>query len=338
LSLTADKLSEFVQSIGEPKFRSTQIFDWLHNKRVKSFDEMTNLSKALRVKLDEAAFIPSISVMKRQKSSDGTVKFLYAFADGNCIETVAMFYKHGMSVCVSSQVGCRMGCRFCASTRNGLVRNLSASEILLEVYETERQIGERADSLVLMGIGEPLDNYCNVCDFYDIITDSRGYALSRRSVSLSTCGLCDRIDELAELKLPLTLSISLHAATDEKRSEIMPINKRYSIERLMDSCKKYFAETGRRISFEYAVISGVNDSQQDADEIYGLLKGMTAHVNLIPVNPAANRNFTATREQAQSFCDKLTAKGINATIRRTLGNDISAACGQLRRDTVSEKQ
>ena len=334
--LYRSELRDLFKNRGEPSFRGDQVFDWLHNKRVTDFGEMTNLPAATRAWLAAEYSIPSADCVRRQISSDGTEKYLFSFSDGNCVETVAMRYEHGLSVCVSTQVGCRMGCRFCASTQNGLVRSLTAGEILAEVYRASEIFGETADSIVLMGIGEPLDNFDEVIRFYDIITDSSGYNLKNRSVTLSTCGLIPEILRLAELKKQLTLSISLHAAFPEKRSSIMPVNLRYPLDELIDACRHYVAVTGRRVSFEYTVIHGFNDSDEDAARLAELVRGFQSHVNVIPVNEAGRGDFQATRKQAESFAEKLTDRGVNATVRRTLGNDISAACGQLRRDTISK--
>lgn len=330
LSLTPDALQKLVAQMGEPAFRARQLFGWLHEKRVGGFSEMTNLPKPLQAALEQNTHIAAISERDKQRSADGTVKYLFAFEDGNCVETVAMDYHHGLSLCISSQMGCRMGCVFCASTQNGLARDLTAAEMLLQVYAVSRELGRRVSSIVIMGIGEPLENLANVLDFYAIITDPNGYGLGRRAVSVSTCGLADKIDELARYELPLTLSVSLHAARDDKRSALMPINRRYNIERLMRSCRNYIEATGRRISFEYAVIHGENDSAQDADDLARLLRGMLAHVNLIPVNSAVRGDMRATRAQAEKFRGMLAQRGLNATVRRTLGADIDAACGQLR--------
>ncbi len=332
LSLTKAEISDLFSELKQPKYRGTRLFCWLHQKRVSSFDEMSDFPKELREELARDFRIGSLETVRAQHSSDGTVKFLYKLFDGNMIETVAMRYNHGVSVCVSTQVGCRMGCAFCASTKNGLVRSLEAGEILSQIYATERQVGERVDSVVLMGIGEPLDNFDNVLRFVDLVTDPDGYNLSNRAIALSTCGIVPRIDELSTLKKQLTLSVSLHAATDEQRSEIMPINKSYQIAELMAACERYFAATKRRISFEYAVIHDKNDTERDADNLARLLKGTASHVNLIPINPISETDFFASREHAVSFQKKLIARGINATVRRTLGKDISAACGQLRRE------
>lgn len=333
-SMTLPALTEWVTgTLGEPKFRAGQIYRWIHQKRVGSFAEMTNLSTALRQKLEECAFLTVLTTRRRLESRlDETVKLLLELPDQNCVEAVLMRYEHGLSLCISTQVGCRMGCKFCASTLGGLVRSLTPAEMLGEVYEAERQAGEPISSLVLMGIGEPLDNYRNVLDFLTILSSPEGRNLSLRHVSLSTCGLCDRIDELAELGLGLTLSISLHAADDETRSGIMPVNKQYNIARLMQSCKNYFAKTGRRISYEYALIAGVNDSPAHAEALARLLGGQNCHVNLIPVNPVAERGTKRPDKGAvQRFAARLGALGLNATVRRELGSDIAAACGQLRR-------
>jgi 23S rRNA m2A2503 methyltransferase len=333
-SLPLPQLTEWVTgTLGEPKFRAGQIYRWIHQKRVGSFAEMTNLSTALRQKLEERAFLTVLTTRRRLESKlDETVKLLLELPDQNCVEAVLMRYEHGLSLCISTQVGCRMGCKFCASTLGGLVRSLTPAEMLGEVYEAERQAGEPISSLVLMGIGEPLDNYRNVLDFLTILSSPEGRNLSLRHVSLSTCGLCDRIDELAELGLGLTLSISLHAADDETRSGIMPVNKQYNIARLMQSCKNYFAKTGRRISYEYALIAGVNDSPAHAEALARLLGGQNCHVNLIPVNPVAERGTKRPDKGAvQRFAARLGALGLNATVRRELGSDIAAACGQLRR-------
>lgn len=333
LSLTRKELENDILSLGEKKFRALQIFEWLHCKRAESFDEMTNLSAALRKTLSEKFFINFLKITKKLESStDNTVKYLYELADGNHIETVLMEYEHGYSLCVSTQVGCKMGCRFCASTIAGFRRNLEPSEILLQLYEAEKDSGRKVSSIVLMGIGEPLDNFENVMRFLENLSDEKGTNMSLRHVSLSTCGLVDRIYDLSEKKLGLTLSISLHATTDEKRSEIMPVNNRYNISELMKACRDYFDATGRRISFEYALIDGLNDARDDAIKLADLLKGMPSHVNIIPVNKIKERGFTSDRKAAQRFQKYLEELGVNATIRRTLGSDINAACGQLRRE------
>ncbi|MGN0696902.1 MAG: 23S rRNA (adenine(2503)-C(2))-methyltransferase RlmN [Oscillospiraceae bacterium] len=333
LSLYPDELAAEIEALGEKKFRAAQIFDWLHVKRAVSFEEMTNISLSLRTKLDEKFYINRLNVAKTLESSiDNTVKYLYELYDGNHVECVLMDYKHGNSLCISTQVGCKMGCQFCASTIAGFKRNLAPSEMLSEIYEAERSSGRKVESLVLMGIGEPLDNFDNVVRFLKLLSCPEGKNLSLRHVSLSTCGLVDRIYELAELKLGLTLSVSLHAADDKRRSEIMPVNNSYNIEKLLNACRDYIASTGRRISFEYAVIRSVNDSKADADKLIGLLKGMNCHVNLIPVNEIKERDFKSDRRSVLNFQQMLERGGLNVTVRRTLGSDINAACGQLRRE------
>lgn len=333
LSLTLDETEAEILAMGEKKFRAKQIFEWLHKKKVTSFSQMTNLSAQLIEKLDNKFWINSLIVKKRLVSSiDNTVKYLYGLHDGEKIESVLMSYKHGNSLCVSTQVGCKMKCRFCASTIAGWVRNLEPSEILLQIYETERDSGRTVDSIVLMGIGEPLDNYDNVIKFLKIL--STGDEMSLRRVSVSTCGLVNRIYDLAELKLGITLSISLHAPTDEKRSAIMPVNDRFNIEQLIEACKVYFEKTGRRISFEFALIQGVNDDRQTAEELIKLLKPLNpCHVNLIPINEIKEGTYKKSN-YVKGFQEMLLNAGINATVRRTLGADINAACGQLRRDNI----
>lgn len=333
LSLTLDELTEKLLDLGEKKFRAQQVYEWLHIKRAKSFDDMTNLSLSLREKLSNSFYIGSLKVVRQLESKiDGTVKMLYELSDGNHVETVLMSYEHGDSLCVSTQVGCKMGCRFCASTIAGFKRNLEASEILLQLYETERATKRKVSSIVLMGIGEPLDNYENVIKFLNILSSEKGTNMSLRHVSLSTCGLVDRIYDLSALDLGLTLSISLHATNDKKRSELMPVNNRYHIDELMKACRDYFKKTGRRISFEYALIDGENDSMDDAKALGRLIGGMPSHVNIIPVNKIKEREYRSDRSAAQRFCKMLCDLGVNATVRRTLGSDIDAACGQLRRE------
>ena len=294
---------------------------------------MSDLSLALREKLKTSFTFEHIKPVRVLKSqTDGTEKLLFELNDGNHVETVLMSYEHGDSLCISTQAGCKMGCRFCASTIAGFKRNLEPNEILGQLYETERTTGRKVSSIVLMGIGEPLDNYDNVVKFLKILESPEGTNMSLRHVSLSTCGLVDRIYDLAELDLGLTLSISLHSPYDEKRSELMPINNRYHIDELMRACRDYFAKTGRRISFEYALIEGENDSQSDAKALCDLLRGMPSHINIIPVNKIKERNYRSDRSSALRFCKMLCDMGANATVRRTLGADIDAACGQLRRE------
>ncbi len=333
LSLTFEELSEKILEMGEKKFRAKQIFDWLHIKKVTDFEQMSNLSAQFRGELSEKFCIKQLKIKKRLVSGiDNTVKYLYGLSDGEAVESVLMDYKHGAALCVSTQVGCKMGCKFCASTLAGWVRNLEPSEMLGQMYESERDSGKTLDSVVLMGIGEPLDNFDNVMKFLKILDES-GFSLRR--VSLSTCGVVDRIYELAKLKLGVTLSVSLHAATDEKRSEIMPINKKYPLKTLMKACDDYFAATGRRISFEYSLIEGVNDDESSAKELISLLGGKNCHINLIPINEVRERGFRKS-PYVERFQRLLTNAGMNATVRRTLGADINAACGQLRRDSKGE--
>ena len=333
MSLTLGELKDFAESIGEKPFRATQIFKWLHQKRAGDFDAMTDLPLLLRERLKaEFSFGHIKPVRILTSASDGTVKLLFELSDGNHVETVLMRYEHGDSLCVSTQAGCKMGCRFCASTIAGFKRNLEPSEILGQLYETERATGRKVSSIVLMGIGEPLDNFDNVVKFLQILSTPEGTDMSLRHVSLSTCGLVDRIYDLAALDLGLTLSISLHSPYDKKRSELMPINNRYHIPELMKACRDYFGRTGRRISFEYALIEGENDSYDDAKALVGLMKGMPAHINVIPVNKIKERSYRSDRGSAQRFCRLLCSLGANATVRRTLGADINAACGQLRRE------
>ena len=330
--MTEEQLAAFVKENGWPAFRARQIFSWLHAKGANSFDQMTDLPKTMIAQLEETCVIERLTVERVQKSKDGTEKYLLGLADGNCIETVLMRYEYGNTICVSSQVGCRMGCRFCASTQGGRVRNLTAGEIADEVYTAARETGERVSHIVLMGIGEPLDNFDNVMAFLEILSDPRGLNLSLRHVSLSTCGLVDRIYALAERRLQLTLSVSLHAPNDAIRSRSMPVNARYNVDTLLRACRDYFAATGRRISFEYALIAGENDAPEHAAELAARLRGMGAHVNLIPVNPVAETGYRrGDRAAVERFQNELRLRGVNATIRRELGADINAACGQLRR-------
>ncbi|MBO5449000.1 MAG: 23S rRNA (adenine(2503)-C(2))-methyltransferase RlmN [Ruminococcus sp.] len=333
LSLLPEELEEQILLMNEKKFRAKQIFEWLHVKRAVSFDEMTNLSVQLRGKLKEKFCLKSLFVSKKLESdTDNTVKYLYRLPDGNHVESVVMEYSYGNTVCVSTQVGCKMGCRFCASTIAGYKRDLTSSEILLQIYESERNSGRKISGVVLMGIGEPMDNFDNVVDFLRLLSCSEGANMSLRHVSVSTCGIVPRIYELAELKLGITLSVSLHASNNKARSEIMPVNNRYDIDELMTACHYYFKVTGRRISFEYALIDGHNDSKEDARELAELLDDFVCHVNIIPVNKIKERNYRSDRRSAYRFQKYLEELGVNATVRRTLGADIDAACGQLRRE------
>jgi len=333
LSLRPDELAALLKGWGQPSFRAGQLFGWLHQKRAHTFDEMTDLPAALRQRLAERCALTAPAERRRQTSADGsTSKLLLELADGNCIETVLMRHDYGASLCISSQVGCRMGCRFCASTLGGKVRDLTAGEMLGQVYAATELLKTHIDSLVLMGIGEPLDNFENVMRFLDLIHDPKGLCLSHRHISLSTCGLVPRIDELAEKKLQLTLSVSLHACDNETRDRIMPVNRTYPIEELLAACRRYFAKTGRRISYEYALIAGVNDSAAQARRLAELLSDQVCHVNLILVNPVTETGFCrGSRREAERFCAILRQSGLSATIRREFGGDIDAACGQLRR-------
>lgn len=332
-SFPEERLRAFVQELGQPAFRGGQIFKWLHAKQVSSFDEMTDQPKAFLAQLKEQCLIETLSIQRRQQSKDGTVKYLFSLSDGNCIETVWMEYSYGNTVCVSTQVGCRMGCRFCASTQGGRVRDLTAGEIAGEIYAVMADQGKRVSHIVLMGIGEPLDNFDNVLDFLSIISSPHGVNIGMRNISLSTCGLVPQIEKLAQRHLQLTLSISLHAPTNEMRSKMMPVNDAYPVEALIAACRAYQQETGRRISFEYSMVRGVNDSPETARKLAQLIRGMGAHVNLIPINPVDGSPFTATDAAAiRRFQETLNALGVNATVRRRLGSDISAACGQLRRE------
>lgn len=331
LSMFPDELSELAISLGQPKYRGKQIFEALY-KGAGNFDEFTSLPKAFRERLAETAFIPTAEICRKLVSKiDGTVKYLYRLHDGETVESVFMRYKHGNTMCISTQVGCRMGCAFCASTKAGLVRSLAPSEMLLQIMAAQRDLGERVSNVVLMGMGEPLDNYDNVIKFLKLINHEGGLNIGLRHISLSTCGLVDKIDRLADEGLPVTLSVSLHAPNDTKRRETMPIANRYSISELMGACKRFIDKTGRRISFEYALISGANDLPEDAHELGRLLGGMLCHVNLIPVNPIKEKSFQSSEKNAiKAFTDILESYRINATVRRKLGADINASCGQLR--------
>ena len=333
LSLTLDELTSVLTEMDEKKFRAKQIYSWLHIKCVTDFESMSDISAQLRSKLKEKFCIKSLFIVKRLESKrDNTVKYLYRLPDGNHIESVLMEYEHGNTICVSTQVGCKMGCRFCASTIAGYKRDLLPSEMLAQIYSAERDSGRKIGGAVLMGIGEPLDNFDNVMRFLELLSSKDGMNMSLRHVSLSTCGLVPKIYELSKLGLGLTLSISLHASDNKSRSEIMPVNDRYDINELLKACRHYFSITGRRISFEYALIDGHNDSREDAARLAKLLDGFICHVNIIPVNKIKERNFTSDRKSAQRFRGYLEELGVNATVRRTLGADIDAACGQLRRE------
>ena len=331
-SLSYDELSEEILNLGFPKFRINQIFSWIHEKSVSSFDEMTNISKDMRQKLSEYFYFDNISINTKLVSKiDDTVKYLFTLSDGEYVESVIMKYKYGYSICISTQVGCKMGCTFCASAIGGFVRQLSAGEMLSEIYTAQNDLNIKINHLVLMGTGEPFDNYDNVFKMLSLITDEKGQNMSMRHISLSTCGVVPKIYELADKRLGLTLSVSLHAPNDNIRNKSMPINKKYDINELLRACKYYADTTGRRISFEYAMIKGVNDSDECAVELAKRLKGILCHVNLIPVNNVRETDFIkSTVERQKRFIDILASRGITATVRRTLGSDINASCGQLR--------
>ena len=335
-SMTLEELTQAMKDMGEPAFRGRQIFTWLHQRGAASFEEMTNLSKPLREKLENIYYIDVLRVARKQVSRlDGTVKYLWELMDGNCIETVLMQYHHGNTVCISSQVGCRMGCAFCASTIGGKIRDLRPSELLDQVLFTQRDSGKTISNIVLMGIGEPLDNLDNVLRFLELVNHRDGLDIGMRHISLSTCGLGPGIKRLGELKLQLTLSVSLHAPDSETRSRIMPVNRAYDVEELFAACHDYFRQTGRRISFEYAMIDGVNDHDWQADLIAEKLRGMPGHVNMIPLNDVRESPLKPSRRIRQ-FQQRLESHGLTATVRRSLGGDIDASCGQLRRKAMEE--
>ena len=335
-SMTESELTSFFKGMGQPGFRARQVFTWLH-RGVRSFDEMTDLSKPLRAQLAEICCITAPTVARKQTSRlDGTIKYLWELADGNCIESVLMRYHHGNTVCISSQVGCRMGCAFCASTIAGKVRDLRPSELLDQVLFTQLDSGLPVSNIVLMGIGEPLDNMDNVLRFLELVNSPNGLNIGMRHISLSTCGVVPGIDALAEKQLQLTLSVSLHAPDSETRSRIMPVNRAYDVETLFAACHRYFQKTGRRISFEYAMIDGVNDHDWQAELIARKLKGMPGHVNLIPLNDVVESPYKPSK-RVGAFQQKLESLGVTATVRRSLGGDIDASCGQLRRKEMMEK-
>ena len=331
-SMTIAQMQDAFAELGEPKFRAKQVFVWLH-KGVESFDEMTNISKSLREKLDAQYYITVPKVVRKQQSkTDGTIKYLWQLRDGNCVESVLMQYHHGNSLCISSEVGCPMGCKFCASTLGGLVRRLAPSELLDQVIFAQKESGLPISNIVLMGIGEPLDNFDAVMQFLELVNSPDGMNIGMRHISLSTCGLVDKIKLLAEKKLQLTLSVSLHAPDDESRSKIMPVNKRWNVAELLDACRDYYEKTGRRVSFEYTMIDGVSDSPAQAEMLAKKLQGMAAHVNMIPLNSVEETGLkTSSRRAIAQFQQILERSGITATVRRTLGSDIDASCGQLRR-------
>jgi len=330
-SMLLPELEEFFSSAGEQKFRAKQVFSWVHGGAV-SFDEMSNISKSLRGKLDETFYISSPSLISKNTSElDATTKFLWQMADGATVESVVMQYSYGNTICISSQVGCRMGCTFCASAIGGLERNLNASEMLDQVLFSQKESGQKISNVVIMGIGEPLDNFDNVIRFLKLINHSDGMNIGLRKITVSTCGIIENIDKLADYKIQLTLTVSLHAPDDETRSKLMPINRKYGVDRLFEACEKYFSKTGRRVSYEYSMIDGVNDTRVHAELLAKKLKGSGSHVNLIPLSDVPERTLKgSSTETIKEFSKILEQCGINVTVRRSLGRDISASCGQLR--------
>ncbi len=337
-SMTLEELQAVMEKIGEKPFKAKQIYQWLHEKCAADYEEMTNISRRLRERLAEAYPLSGPRAVEVQTSRiDGTQKYLFRLADGNVVESVLMRYHHGNSVCISSQVGCKMGCRFCASTLDGWTRNLLPSEMLSQIYQIRRMTGERVSNVVVMGTGEPLDNYDNLLRFIRMLTDERGQNISQRNITVSTCGLVPEIRKLAEENLQITLALSLHAPNQQKREQLMPIARRYSLPEVLDACRYYFEKTGRRMTFEYSLVGGENDSQQDAEELSRLIGGLNCHVNLIPVNPIKERSYVQSDKKVTlNFKKKLEKYGINVTIRREMGRDIDGACGQLRKRYMDE--
>ena len=339
-SLSLVQLKNVMIEMGEKAFRAKQIYEWLHQKQAESFDEMSNLSAALREKLKERCVLTTLKMLEVQTSKiEGTQKYLFALPDGNVVESVLMKYKHGNSVCISSQVGCKMGCRFCASTIGGWTRNLLPSEMLEQIYRIQKLSGERVSNVVVMGTGEPLDNYENLLQFIRLLTDENGLHISQRNLTVSTCGIVPKMYALAEENLQITLAISLHASNQEKRAELMPIANKYSIEEVLEACRNYFEKTGRRLTFEYSLVGGKNDTKEDAEELARLIKGLNCHVNLIPVNPIKERDYVQSDKKViENFKNKLEKYQINVTIRREMGRDIDGACGQLRKSYIDKKE
>ena len=334
------ELKKTVEGLSEKPFRAKQIYEWLHKKQADSFQKMTNLSVSLREKLERNCQIVSLKVLEVQTSKlDGTQKYLFALPDGNVVESVLMKYHHGNSVCISSQVGCKMGCRFCASTIGGWTRNLLPSEMLDQVYKIQKLSKERVSNVVVMGTGEPLDNYDNLLRFIRMLSDEKGLHISQRNITVSTCGIVPRMYDLAQEDLQITLAISLHASNQQKREQLMPIARKYSLDELMKACRNYFEKTGRRLTFEYSLVGGENDSQEDAEELAHLIKGLNCHVNLIPVNPIKERSYVQSDKKViANFQNKLEKYQINVTIRREMGRDIDGACGQLRKSYIDKKE
>ncbi len=338
-SMTMEELQECILKLGEKAFRAKQIYQWMHEKLVLEYDEMLNLSKEFREKLQREEKLVTLKMVQFQESAiDGTRKYLFELPDGNVVESVWMKYHHGNSVCISSQVGCRMGCRFCASTLDGLERNLLPSEMLEQIYAIIRHTGERVSNIVVMGTGEPMDNYENLIRFIRLISEEKGQNISQRNITVSTCGIVPNMKRLAEERLQITLALSLHATTDEKRRQLMPIANKYSLKEVLEACRYYFEQTGRRITFEYSLVAGVNDTKEDARELIYLIKGINCHVNLIPVNPIKERDYKQSgKEQIARFREQIEKSGISATVRREMGRDIDGACGQLRRRHIQNQ-
>lgn len=339
-SLTYTQLQVIVEEMGEKPFRSKQLYEWFHVKLAGSYEEMTNLSKSLREKLNEKYPLFRLQIIEVQTSKiDKTQKYLFQLPDGHVIESVLMKYKHGNSVCISSQVGCKMGCRFCASTIGGWTRNLLPSEMLDQIYEIQKYSKERVSHVVVMGTGEPLDNYDNLIRFILMLSDDNGLHISQRNITVSTCGMVPQMKQLAHEDLQITLALSLHAPNQEKRQELMPIAKKYSLPDVLRACQYYFEKTGRRLTFEYSLVGGANDSEEDAKELASLIQGLNCHVNLIPVNPIKERNFVQSKKKViENFQNKLEKYGINVTIRREMGRDIDGACGQLRKRFIDNQE
>lgn len=332
-SLSLEELKAEIEKIGEKSFRAKQLYEWFHQKLARDYDEMTNISKSLKEKLAKGYTYTSLKIVEVQTSKiDGTKKYLFALGDGNLVESVWMKYHHGNSVCISSQVGCRMGCKFCASAIGGLERGLTPSEMLDQIYAISRDTGERVSNVVVMGTGEPLDNYDSLLRFIRLITDENGLNISQRNITVSTCGIVENMRRLADEKLQITLALSLHGATQEKRRELMPIADKYDLNEVIEACRYYFEKTGRRITFEYSLVGGVNDTDEDAEKLCKLAAGLNCHINLIPVNPVKERAYAESKkETVLRFQEKLEKRHMNVTVRRELGRDIDGACGQLRR-------
>ena len=338
-SMNLPELTEFVKELGEKPFRAKQLYQWMHVKLAPALDDMTNLSKDFRERLKENAHYTSLETVEMFESGiDGTRKYLFGLGDGNIIESVLMRYKHGNSVCISSQVGCRMGCRFCASTLDGLERNLTAGEMLDQIYRIQMSTGERVSNVVVMGSGEPMDNYDNLIRFIHLLSDENGLNISQRNITVSTCGIVPGIKKLCEEGLSITLALSLHAPNDEVRKTLMPVANKYSLSEVLPACKEYFEKTGRRLTFEYSLVQGVNDNLEEAKKLAALLKDMHGHVNLIPVNPIKERDYKQSNKEAiEEFKSYLEKKGINVTVRREMGRDIGGACGQLRKSYLKKE-